>query len=102
MPKKKKEKKRKVVGAAAENSKILCKGQNNHLRACRNLNGEGLQQLDCIQKLERTLHTDHKIITLMIKRTNMMKHMITRTDAHITIPPCFCVLSACKPQYVPT
>lgn len=28
-----------------------------------------------------------------------MKHMITSTEAHITIPPFFCVLSAYKAQH---
>ena len=32
---------------------------------------------------------DHKIISLMIKRTNMTKHMMRSTVAHITMPPFF-------------
>ena len=41
---------------------------------------------------------DYKNISFRISRTNMTKHMIMRAVAHITIPPCFCVLSACKPK----
>lgn len=35
-----------------------------------------------------------KIISLSTRRTNIMKHMITSTVTHITIPPFLCVLSA--------
>lgn len=46
-------------------------------------------------KNKLNITTDHKIISLMIKRTNITKHMMTSTVAHITIPPFFWVLSAC-------
>lgn len=42
------------------------------------------------------------IISFSIKRTSIMKHIITSTVAHFTIPPFFCVFSACKPQNFPT
>lgn len=38
----------------------------------------------------------HNKISLRIRRTNIAKHMITSTVAHVTIPPRFWVLSACK------
>jgi len=48
---------------------------------------------DIKNKLNITV--DHNIISLMIKRTNITKHMMTSTVAHITIPPFFWVRSAC-------
>lgn len=39
---------------------------------------------------------NHKNNSLRIKRTSMMKHMMTSTVAHMTIPPFLCVLSACN------
>lgn len=37
-----------------------------------------------------------KSISLITRRTNMIKHKITSTVAHMTIPPFFWVLSACN------
>ena len=44
----------------------------------------------------RLHYHDQKSISLSIRRTSMMKHIITSTVAHLTIPPFFCVLSACN------
>lgn len=60
---------------------------------------EGLWQLESDQNLEPTVLSHQKSISLRTRRTNMTAHMIRSTVAHITIPPCFCVLSACKPIF---
>lgn len=46
-------------------------------------------------------YAPRKSISLRMRSTNMTKHMMMRIVAHFTIPPCFCVLSACQVQKNP-
>lgn len=74
---------------------FLCHTTRLHQRVCKNRRGAMIRMGKCWKVL-----INYKNISLRISSTNMIKHMITSTVAHITIPPCFCVLSACSAQFI--